>query len=127
MQHTPTGKSAFSNPPEFLPRKKNGEIVRGFGNTYKRQNWNTPAYTIAMDNIEISSQNNVHPGRPCGKDENGNDLYSDARALTLYELMILMTLPPNWNLPEWTDLKFFRRIIGEGVPSLFVKKLFMKI
>ena len=127
MQHTPTGKSAFSNPPEFLPRKKNGEIVRGFGNTYKRQNWNTPAYTIAMDNIEISSQNNVHPGRPCGKDEKGNELYSDARALTLYELMILMTLPPNWNLPEWTDLKFFRRIIGEGVPSLFVKKLFMKI
>ena len=127
MQHTPTGKSAFNNDDIFKPRKKNGELVRGFGNTYKRQNWNTPSYTIAMDNIEISSQNNVHPGRYIGKDENGFDIYSDARAMTLYELMCLMTLPSDWPLPEWTDLRFLRRIIGEGVPSIFMKKLFMQI
>lgn len=127
MQHTPTGRSAFNNLDQFKPRKKNGELVRGFGNTYKRQNWDTPAYTIAMDNIEISSQNNVHPGRYIGKDKDGYDIYSDARAMTLYELMCLMTLPKNWPLPEWTDLRFFRRIIGEGVPSLFMKKIFMQI
>lgn len=127
MQHTPTGKSAFSNIDQFKPKKKNGDFVRGFGNTYKRQNWNTPSYTIAMDNIEISSQNNVHPGRYIGKDKDGYDIYSDARAMTLYELMCLMTLPKNWPLPEWTDLRFFRRIIGEGVPSLFMKKIFMQI
>ena len=127
MQHTPTGKSAFSNIDIFKPRKKNGDVVRGFGNTYKRQNWNSPAYTVAMDNIEISSQNNVHPGRYIGKDEDGYDIYSDARALTLYELMKLMTIPDGWNLPDWTDLRFFRRIIGEGVPSLFMKKIFMQI
>lgn len=127
MQHTPTGKSAFTNIDRFKPQKINGEIVRGFGNTYKRQNWDTPAYTIAMDNIEISSQNNVHPGRHIGKDAMGYDIYSDARAMTIYELMCLMTLPKEWPLPEWTDLRFFRRIIGEGVPSLFMKKLFMQI
>ena len=127
MQHTPTGKSAFANIDRFKPKKINGEIVRGFGNTYKRQNWDTPAYTIAMDNIEISSQNNVHPGRYIGKDANGYDIFSDARAMTIYELMCLMTLPKEWPLPEWTDLRFFRRIIGEGVPSLFMKKLFMQI
>ena len=127
MQHTPTGKSAFANEDAFKPRKKNGEVVRGFGNTYKRQNWDTPAYTIAMDNIEISSQNNVHPGRFEGKDAQGRDIYSDARALTLYELMRLMTLPDDWQLPDWADLRLFRRIIGEGVPSLFMKKIFLQI
>lgn len=127
MQHTPTGQSAFKNIDKFKPKKQNGEIVRGFGNTYKRQNWDSPAYTIAMDNIEISSQNNVHPGRFIGKDAEGYDLYSDARAMTLFELMCLMTLPKNWPLPDWIDLRFFRRIIGEGVPSTFMKKIFMQI
>lgn len=127
MQHTPTGQSAFRNIEKFKPRKKNGEIVKGFGNTYKRQNWDSPAYTIAMDNIEISSQNNVHPGRYIGKDPEGYDMYSDARAMTLFELMCLMTLPKEWPLPEWLDLRFFRRIIGEGVPSLFMKKIFKQI
>ena len=127
MQHTPTGKSAFNNENQFKPKKKNGEFVRGFGNTYKRQNWDTPAYTIAMDNIEISSQNNVHPGRYIGKDENGFDLYSDPRALTIYELMRLMTIPDDWPLPDNTDMRLLRRTIGEGIPSLLVRKIFLQL
>lgn len=124
MQHTPTGKSAFQNEDRWLPRKKNGDVVRGFKNTYKRQNWDTPGYTIAMDNIEISSQNNVHPGRPDGVDENGEVVYSDARALTTFELMCIMSIPRDWPVPEDTDPKLFRKLIGEGVPSLFVRKIF---
>ena len=127
MQHTPTGKSAFTNEEKFKPKKKNGDTVRGFGNTYKRQKWDSPAYTIAMDNIEISSQNNVHPGRYIGKDENGDDIYSDPRALTLFELMKLMTIPDSWPLPDDLDLVFFRRMLGEGIPSLFIKKIFTQI
>lgn len=124
MQHTPTGRSAFQNEDRWLPRKKNGDVVRGFKNTYKRQNWDTPGYTIAMDNIEISSQNNVHPGRPDGVDENGEVVYSDARALTTFELMCIMSIPRDWPVPEDTDPKLFRKLIGEGVPSLFVRKIF---
>lgn len=124
MQHTPTGRSAFQNEDRWLPRKKNGDVVRGFKNTYKRQNWDTPGYTIAMDNIEISSQNNVHPGRPDGVDENGEVIYSDARALTTFELMCIMSIPRDWPVPEETDPKLFRKLIGEGVPSLFVRKIF---
>ena len=124
MQHTPTGKSAFQNEDRWLPRKRNGDVVRGFKNTYKRQNWDTPGYTIAMDNIEISSQNNVHPGRPDGVDENGDVVYSDARALTTFELMCIMSIPRDWPIPDDTDPKLFRKLIGEGVPSLFVKKIF---
>lgn len=127
MQHTPTGATAFDNPDQFLPRKKDGNVVRGFHNTYKRQNWDTPAYTIAMDNIEISSQNNVHPGRYLGKDENGYDIYSDPRALTLYELMKLMTIPDTWPLPDDVDRRLLRRVIGEGVPSLLVRKIFEQL
>ncbi len=122
MQHTPTGKSAFENE-NWKPRKKNGVIVRGFKNTYKRQNWDTPAYTIAMDNVEISSQNNVHPGRIVGTDANGEVIYSDPRTLTLYELMRIMSIPDSWPIPSDTEPKFLRKVLGEGVPPLFMRKI----
>jgi DNA (cytosine-5)-methyltransferase 1 len=126
MQHTPTGCTAFDNE-VFYPIKANGEAVKGFRNTYKRQNWNTAAYTVTMDNRKISSQNNVHPGRLEYVDDNGEEIYSDARALTLYELMIVMSLPESWPIPENTTEAFLRRIIGEGIPPLFVKKVFDNI
>ena len=124
MQHTPTGKSAFQNSDKWLPRKKNGVVVRGFKNTYKRQEWDRPGFTIAMDNIEISSQNNVHPGRLDHINELGEEIYTDARAMTTFELMCIMSLPQTWPVPRETDSKFLRKVIGEGVPPLFVKKIF---
>ncbi|QTP13236.1 DNA cytosine methyltransferase (plasmid) [Lactococcus lactis subsp. lactis] len=126
MQHTATGKTAFDNE-VYYPTKANGEAVKGYRNTYKRQNWDTPAYTVTMDNRKISSQNNVHPGRIESKNSNGENIYSDARTLTLYELMIIMSLPVDWNVPSNTSDAFLRRIIGEGIPPLFVKKVFEKL
>lgn len=126
MQHTPTGKTAFDND-FYYPKKENGEPVKGYRNTYKRQNWNTPAYTVTMDNRKISSQNNVHPGRLEYIDENGENIYSDARTLTLYEIMKIMSLPDDWNVPANTSEAFLRRIIGEGIPPLFVKKVFASL
>lgn len=127
MQHTPTGCTAFQNSDIYKPRKKNGQLVKGFGNTYKRQNWDTPAYTIAMSNNQISTQNSVHPGRKIGTDKDGIDIYSDARVLTIYELMRLMSIPHDWPVPLTTNKQYLRHIIGEGVPSLFVKKIFENI
>jgi DNA (cytosine-5)-methyltransferase 1 len=43
-----------------------------------------------MCNGAISSQNNVHPGRKLP-----NGTYSDARVLTIYELMLLTGIPKN--------------------------------
>ena len=80
-----------------------------------------------MDNIEISSQNNVHPGRFVGEDSNGDALYSDARALTVYELMRLMSIPDSWPIPDDTNPAFLRHMIGEGVPSLLIKTIFEKL
>lgn len=127
MQYTPTGKSAFDNSPEHRPIKEDGTFVKGYHNTYSRQRWDSPAFTVTMDNRKISSQGNVHPGRLIGKDENGEDIYSDARTLTLFELMRVMSLPDDWPLPVDTNEAFVRRIIGEGIPPLFVKKLFSNI
>ena len=127
MQYTPTGKSAFDNLPEHKPHKEDGSLVKGYHNTYSRQRWDKPAFTVTMDNRKISSQGNVHPGRFMGKDEKGEDVYSDARTLTLYELMRIMSLPDNWPLPKNVNEAFVRRIIGEGIPPLFVKKLFENI
>lgn len=126
MMHTPTGETAFNNE-KYFPVKENGTPVKGYRNTYKRQNLNTPAYTVTMDNRKISSQNNVHPGRFLGRDKNGDVVYSDARTLTLYELMLVMSLPSNWPVPERTSEAFLRRIIGEGIPPLFVKKVFKEL
>lgn len=127
MQHTPTGKSAFDNEDKYKPIKADGSFVKGYHNTYSRQRWDTPAFTITMDNRKISSQGNVHPGRLIGKDSDGTKLYSDARALTLFELMLVMSLPQDWPLPKETEEAFVRRIIGEGIPPLFIKKLFKNI
>lgn len=128
MLYTPTGKSAFSNSKsDHKPRKENGDFVKGFLNTYKRQNWDTPGYTVTMDNVKISSQNNVHPGRLIGKDSKGNEIYSDPRTLTLYEIMRVMSIPDNWPIPENASEAFLRRVIGEGVPPLMIKRIFEQL
>jgi DNA (cytosine-5)-methyltransferase 1 len=123
MQHTPTGCTAFDNL-VYYPVKADGSAVKGYRNTYKRQNWKTAAYTATMDNRKISSQNNVHPGRLEYVTKDGEEIYSDARTLTLYELMTIMSLPEDWPVPENTSEAFLRRVIGEGIPPLFVKKVF---
>lgn len=126
MQHTPTGQTAFDNE-TFYPIKEDGCAVKGFRNTYKRQQWDIPAYTVTMDNRKISSQNNVHPGSEDGVDVNGLPEYSDARVLTLFELMKIMSIPESWPIPIGTSEAFLRRIMGEGIPPLFVKKVFSKL
>lgn len=123
MQHTATGNSAYDNP-AYYPVKKDGVRVTGYKSTYSRQEWDSPACTVTMSNASISSQNNVHPGRFLGYDENGDVLYSDARVLTIFELMRVMSLPDNWPVPLDTPHYLLRKTIGEGVPPLFVKKVF---
>lgn len=123
MMHTPTGKSAFENIDEFKPKKKDGQIVRGYKNTYKRQEWDKPAFTVTMFNRTIGSQNNVHPGRLIGKDNYGNDIYSDPRVLTIFELMRVMSLPDDWDIPKGYSDNFIRSVIGEGIPPLLTLKI----
>lgn len=121
MKHTPTGKTAFDNE-IYFPQKEDGTRIKGFSTTYKRMSWDRPAPTITMCNGGISSQNNVHPGR---KKEDGT--YSDARVLSLKELMILTGLPNDWEVPEWASETLIRKVIGEGVPPKLIEELIKKM
>jgi DNA (cytosine-5)-methyltransferase 1 len=116
MTHTPTGKTAFDN--EIHYPQKDGRKIRGYRTTYKRINWDSPAPTITMANGSISSQNNVHPGRI-----NEDGTYSDARVLSVYELMLLTGLKDNWNPPKWASENLLRQIIGECVPPMLILNL----
>lgn len=126
MKHTPSGKTAFDNTdpyhqPTITDVNGDKRLISAFKTSYKRVDWDRPAPTITMANGSISSQNNVHPGRL-----NSDGTYSDARVFTLHELILLMGLPQNWNVPpaEITSENLLRQYIGEAVPPLMMLELF---
>ena len=120
MLHTPTGKSAIYNP-VYYPQKANGIHVVAHHNHYRRMYWDKPARTITQNNGVISSLACVHPGRPF--ELNGEVLYSDPRVLSIYELLIVSSLPNDWAIPDWASESFIRKVIGEGIPSKLVKEI----
>lgn len=121
MMHTPTGKSAIYNE-VYYPQKAGGVPVVAHHNHYRRLKWDMPCRTITQNNGVISSLACVHPGRPY-TDESGATLYSDPRVLTIYELMIVMSLPLDWPIPDWAGESFLRKVMGEGIPSGLVREL----
>ena len=121
MMHTPTGKSAIYNE-KYYPQKEDGTPVKAHHNHYRRLKWDMPCRTVTQNNGVISSLACVHPGRSYTA-PNGEVLYSDPRVLTIYELLIVMSLPLDWNIPEWADESFIRKVFGEGIPSKLVKSI----
>lgn len=117
LRHTPEGKSAMKNE-IYYPKKADGSRVRGFHNTYNRMHWDEPAPARTTNNHLMSGHNNVHPGRllPDGT-------WSDARVLTLRELIIVSSLPLDWNIPDNYPEAKIRIIIGEAIPPLLSKKI----
>lgn len=120
MMHTPSGETAFSNE-IYYPKKDNGDRVNGHYNTYRRYSWDKPARTITQNNGVISSLCCVHPGKAYTL--NNEILYSDPRCLTIYELLIVFSLPTDWNIPEWADDRLIRNVIGEGIPPKLIRNL----
>ena len=80
--------------------------------------WDAPAPTITTANGVLSSQCNVHPGI-----RKNDGTYSDARVLSLKEIIILFSLPEDWKVPGKYTENFIRKVIGEGVPPLWMKKI----
>ena len=121
MIHTPSGTSAFKND-KFFPMTK-GRRIKGAPRTYMRMFWEKPATTIMQNSGVISAFSTVHPGR-CIVDSVNDELreYSDPRALSIYELIILSSLPLDWNIPKWAKEVLIRKVIGEGIPPLLIKK-----
>lgn len=125
MLHTPTGKSAIYNE-KYYPQKDDGTPVKAHHNHYRRLKWDMPCRTITQNNGVISSLACVHPGRPYVA-ENGETLYSNPRVLTIYELLIVMSLPLDWPIPEWANESFVRKVFGEGIPSKLVKEIMKEL
>lgn len=117
LRHTPEGKSAMKNE-VFYPKKADGSRVKGFHNTYNRMTWDEPAPARTTNNHLISGHNNVHPGRllPDGT-------WSDARVLTLRELLIVSSLPLDWNIPDNISETEIRIMIGEAIPPMLCKRI----
>ena len=88
-------------------------------NHYRRMAGEIPSRTKTQNNGVISSLACVHPGRPYIKD--GEVLYSDPRVLTIYEILIVSSLPLDWPIPMWANESLIRKVIGEGIPSKLIK------
>ena len=117
MKHTSAGKSAFQNE-VYYPKRSDGKKISGFHNTYKRLNWDEPCKTRTTNNGSIGSHNNVHPGRDLG-----GGIYSDARVLSLLELMIVTSIDCKWKPPSWATDSLIRKIIGEGIPPNMLRAI----
>ena len=126
LKHVPTGKSAHENP-IWYPTKEDGTRVKGFANTYRRLEWDKICPTRTMNSGNVSGSNNVHPGRAYIDERTGETLYSDARTLTLLELLIVTSLPRDIDLPQDTKESVIRDIIGEGVPPKMSKAFLEQI
>ncbi len=118
MMHTPTNDSAIHNP-VFYPRKTDGTRISAHYNQYRRLAWDTPCRCLTQNNGVISSLACVHPGRPYMKD--GEVLYTNPRVLTIYEIMIVSSMPLDWPIPSWANENLIRKVIGEGIPSRLIK------
>jgi DNA (cytosine-5)-methyltransferase 1 len=126
MQRTPSGKTAFDNK-YFYPQKSNAERIRGHYNHYRRHAWDKPSRSLTQNNGVISSLACVHPGYCIVDGDEKNRIYTDPRCFSIYELLIISSLPLNWNIPVWVNENFIRKIIGEGIPPLLVKYIFKEL
>ena len=127
MMHTPEGCSAWANQ-KYYPTLADGTKSKGYKNTYKRQWWDKPAYTVTKYTSRIGSQENGHPGYPIvdSQDEETR-IWSDARVLSILELMRVSSLPDDWNIPVTASSNVIREILGEGVPPRLLESALIEL
>lgn len=127
MIHTPEGNTAWNNK-IYYPTLADGTKSKGYKNTYKRQWWDKPAYTITKYTSRIGSQENGHPGYPIVDSDNEEErIWSDPRTMTIFELMRLMSLPDNWGIPDNASANVIREVLGEGVPPRLIEQALISL
>ena len=124
MRHTPTGSSAKHNPDPWKPCKVDGSPSQAqFDCAYGRKSW-LKTGTILQDSKSISGFRNCHPGRllPDGT-------YSDARPLTLLEVVRCFSLPDSFldEVSAWATENFLRKALGEAVVPAHYLAIFKQI
>lgn len=128
LRHTPTGCSAHNNIDAWKPVNTNGSKSNAkHEQSFARKDWNKPSSTITSDCMSISGHFTVHPGRPINV-KNGNKdeiLYSDARVLSILELLRITGLPDNYPIPQWAlnNDRLMREVIAECFAPRHVERL----
>ena len=120
MKHTPSGCSAFLNPYPWKPIKENDTEASYYRTAWRRADWDKPCGAILMKSAGMGGMISCHPGRRLN-----NGTYSDARAFTPKELMLLTGLPNDYEVPAFAlnnDI-LIRDIIGECVCPLIERKI----
>ena len=119
LKHTATGHSAHNNPAEWKPKNVDGSLSNAsFKSSFERKFWDRPCNTITMSNGNITGHRTIHPGRPLS-----DGTYSDARCLTVLELLRVCGLPDNYPIPTWAKNDLVREVIGECFAPKLVKRL----
>ena len=119
LKHTPTGCSAQNNHAEYKPKNVNGDFSNAsFKSCFERKTWGKPCNTITIQSNNLTGHTTIHPGRPLS-----DGTYSDARCLTILELLRVCGLPDDYPIPEWADDKLIREVIGEAFMPKLVKRL----
>lgn len=119
LQHTPTGQSAQNNPTPWKPVGVNGKpMTARFKSCFCRKSWDEPCNTITMNSDSVSGHRSIHPGRPLS-----DGTYSDARCLTVLELLRVTGLPDDYAIPTWASDSLIRDVIGECFLPKLVKRL----
>lgn len=120
MKHTATGCSAFDNPLEYRPTKKDGTPKEYYRTAYRRPKWGDAFPCILRESDSMGGMITCHPGRP---QEDGT--YSDARAYTVLELLRGYDLPEDFPFPAWTldEDKLQRAVLGEAFATRLVQRI----
>ena len=126
MQKTPSGQTAFNNE-VFYPKRDDGKKVSGHYNHYRRLDWDKPSRSLTQNNGVISSLACVHPGRKIKGGNENSRIYSDARCLSLKEIFTVTSTNFENKIGIDTPENLIRKVIGEGIPPLLVKKIFKSI
>lgn len=119
LRHTPTGQSAQNNPQEWKPVGVHGTTSTArFNSCFTRKSWDEPCNTITMNSDSVSGHRSIHPGRPLS-----DGTYSDARCLSVLELLRVTGLPDNYPIPTWASDSLIRDVIGECFLPKLVSRL----
>lgn len=54
-------------------------------------------------------------------------MWSDARVLTIFELMRVTSLPDDWNIPDKMSSNVLREVMGEGVPPRLLEHALIEL
>lgn len=115
LEHTATGRAPKDNDPKYQ--------LSGFGfyaAKGARKFWDRPSNTIDSGNGSVTGLRTIHPGwiRKDGT-------YSDARPLTLLEVILVNGLPQNYQIP--VEFENRRTFVRQGMDQVFLPRLLERI